>query len=126
MIIGIGIDIVSLERIEHLLTRFPKRTLTLLLHPEEREKAPCALPDKIRFVASRFAAKEAAAKALGTGFRDGLTLQDISVQSNKIGKPQLAFWGKAAEKAQELDLKNAHLSISHEKSQCVALVVLER
>ena len=97
MIVGVGVDMVRVERMERPLSRFGER----------------------------FAAKEAAAKALGTGFRDGLVLADIEVTRDSLGKPGLAFGGRAAERAAALGVAAAHLSLSDERDYAVAFVVLE-
>jgi holo-[acyl-carrier protein] synthase len=123
MIVGIGVDLVSIERIERLLQRFgdafAKKVLSdAELTEFEKQKHPA------RFLAKCFAAKEAAVKALGQGFRKGMTLHDISVNYDEQGKPNLDWLGAA--KQQFVQKANqAHLSISDETDTAIAYVILE-
>jgi holo-[acyl-carrier protein] synthase len=101
--------------------RFVKRILT----PAEIIMLDnSAKPDE--FLAARFAAKEAAAKALGTGFRNGVSYQQIAVRWEAMRKPSLLFTGRAEQIAEELQVTAAHLSITHEREYAVAFVVLEK
>ncbi|GAB7080685.1 hypothetical protein JCM14635_23580 [Megalodesulfovibrio paquesii] len=81
---------------------------------------------RVAYVAARFAAKEAAAKALGTGFRDGLTFQCLEVRSLPSGKPELALLDRGQELADALGATGAHLSLTHGRDTACAVVVLER
>lgn len=122
MIIGLGIDIVELDRIAHSWERFQERFARKILHPEEM----AALPERpVAFLASRFAAKEAAVKALGTGFAEGVIPTDIQVAKDASGKPELLLHGRAAERFAAMGGTRAHLSFSHEKHAATAVVVLE-
>jgi len=125
MILGTGLDIVCVARMARLMERFPERTATLLLTEAERRAMPTAMRRRIVYIASRFAAKEATVKALGTGFRDGITVQDIAVQSGLLGKPEITLWGEAAIRAQKLGVERIHLSITHEREYVAAMVILE-
>ncbi len=123
MIVGIGADIVRVARVEGALQRHGERFARRVLSSEEwleygAEKRPA------RFLAKRFAAKEAAVKALGTGFREGVTLGDIAVVHDRRGKPGLSFTGRAAEVARELGVGETHLSIADEQDYAVAFVTL--
>lgn len=123
MIVGLGIDMTELERIRQVHERFGRRFLAKFLAPGEL----VALPEKPRLslLAGRFAAKEAAAKALGTGFSGGIGPCEIEVVAAPSGAPGLVFHGAALERAARLGMRAAHLSISHERSHAVAVVVLE-
>jgi len=124
-IVGVGTDLVEISRLERPLARFKERFAERLLHPEERA-ALGARPVTVRLLAKRFAAKEAAAKALGTGFRDGMRLVDIAVVHDPLGKPLLQFYGIAARRAAELGVTRADLSLSDERGHALAFVILSR
>lgn len=124
MIFGIGVDIVDTGRFERFVRENNLPLLERLF--TTAEFAYCA-PKRQRAThyASRFAAKEAFLKALGTGLRDGLSWHDIEVVNDQLGKPSLRFTGKAAELYATHNLKACHLSLSHDGSAAVAMVVLE-
>lgn len=123
MIVGLGIDMTELERIRKAHARFGRRFLEKFLAPGELAALP---PEpRISFLAGRFAAKEAAAKALGTGFSCGVGPCQMEVAHTPAGAPALVFHGAAAERAASLGTRAVHLSISHEHSHAVAVVVLE-
>ena len=124
MIFGIGTDIVEVARIEASIAQFGDDFAKRILAPSE---LPSYLDSKIkaRFLAKRFAAKEAFSKALGTGLREPATFQNIAVSHDDLGKPVLLL---AAELQKYLDSKNitqAHITISDEKNLAAAFVVLE-
>lgn len=123
MIVGLGIDLTELERIRAAHARFGRRFLEKFLAPGEL----AVLPGEPRpsLLAGRFAAKEAAVKALGTGFSGGIGPCEIEVTAAPSGAPGLVFHGKARQRAEQLGARKAHLSISHERSHAVAVVVLE-
>ena len=113
MILGIGVDIVSNNRFEGKGKGF----LEKLFLPSEIEKGFSA-PSESEYFASRFASKEAVAKAFGTGFR-GLSPLDIEVCEDGLGKPYVKIH-------KEIDLSlSIHLSISHERDSSIAMVVIE-
>ena len=123
MISGVGTDIVAVDRLRRLLERHGERALEKLLAPAERtdfEKAK----EPARFLAKRFAAKEAFGKALGIGVASPATLPNIAVIHDALGKPAFSY---APELAQYLDERElvAHLSISDEKDFALAFVVME-
>jgi holo-[acyl-carrier protein] synthase len=124
MIHGIGTDIVSVERIARLLSRHPERGLVHLLHPREQQAAMEA-PALDRFVAKRFAAKEALAKALGTGLRAPVLLPAMCVAHDALGKPYFCFETALTEWIQQRSLQ-IHLSISDEVGHAIAFVVVEK
>ena len=79
----------------------------------------------IPFLASRFAAKEAAVKALGTGFSGGITFQDIEIRSDALGKPLIFFHNQAQLRCRDLGVRSAHITLSHGRENAVAMVILE-
>lgn len=124
MIYGIGTDIVAVARLRGMWERHGDRVLEKLLAPREMQEFAKAA-DKGRFLAKRFAAKEAFSKALGTGVRPPATLPAIIVTHDDLGKPVLDFAPKLSALLQEKNLK-AHLSISDEVDYAVAYVILEQ
>lgn len=124
MIYGIGTDIVAVKRLQAMWERHGDRALDKLLAPQERADFAKAA-DKGRFLAKRFAAKEAFSKALGTGIRPPAVLPAIAVGHDELGKPGLAFCGQLAEMLENLGL-TAHLSLSDEAEYAIAYVILER
>ncbi|QQR69518.1 MAG: holo-ACP synthase [Alphaproteobacteria bacterium] len=127
MILGIGTDLVDIDRIERMLERYGPRFAQRLFTAHERQRAQAnARPAAI--YAKRFAAKEAVVKALGTGFRQGISWQDIEVVEDDLGKPLLRLHGKAAQHLDRIHLesnKYIHLSLSDEPPYALAFVVIE-
>lgn len=123
MIFGIGTDIVRVARmhknIERYGEKFAERILTSAEMEEYRSEARPA-----HFLAKRFAAKEAAAKAMGTGFRDGLHFHHIGVGHDAAGKPCLEFTDEAAAFVQAHGITNVHVSLADEEDHAVAFVTL--
>lgn len=124
MIYGIGTDIVAVDRLRGMWERHGDKVLEKLLAAQEMSDFAKAA-DKARFLAKRFAAKEAFSKALGTGVRPPATLTAIAVAHDDLGKPVLDFAPKLSALLQEHNLK-AHLSISDEADYAVAYVILEQ
>lgn len=125
MIFGIGTDIVAVSRIQAGLARYGEKYARRILAPAELELFQAsALP--AHFLAKRFAAKEAAVKAMGTGFRDGITLGQIAVNNDLHGRPELIFSGRAEQVCRELGVGAAHLSLADEKEYAIAFVTLLR
>ena len=123
MIFGIGTDIVRVARMQQSLDkhgeRFARRILT------EHELTGYQRTNKpANYLAKRFAAKEATAKAMGTGFRNGLSLKHINVGHDAQGKPLLEFSGLAAEFMDEKGINEAHVSLADEQEYAVAFVTL--
>lgn len=123
MIFGIGTDIVRVARMQQSLDkhgeRFARRILT------EHELVGYQRANKpANYLAKRFAAKEATAKAMGTGFRNGLSLKHINVEHDDQGKPLLEFNGLAAEFMQQQGIHEAHISLADEQEYAVAFVTL--
>ncbi len=125
MIYGIGTDIVQVSRIRDCLNRFGERFAKRVLAPEEWPRyEKSAQP--AHFLAKRFAAKEAAAKALGTGFRGGVTLCDFIVVNDTQGRPGLQFQGRAQALCEQFGIGDCFVSISDEREYAVAFVTLMR
>lgn len=127
MLVGMGTDIVEVERISAGLERFGPRYAAKILSPAELALlAPGGgLPLAVR-LAGRFAAKEAAVKALGTGFSAGIGLHDVEILADAGGRPLLSFAGRALMRLQQLGARSLHVSISHERHYAVAVVILEK
>ncbi|MGD0914895.1 MAG: holo-ACP synthase [Thermodesulfobacteriota bacterium] len=124
MIVGTGIDIVNIDRIERLITRWG--TLFLGRVFTEREIAWCqrrARPPEC--FATRFAAKEAFLKAIGWGLRHGIQWTDIEVENDPMGKPLLAFHRKAKGVLETCRIQKALITLSHDRPYAVAHVLLE-
>lgn len=122
-IYGIGTDIVKIERIEQMLSRSgDKLAERILTSSEMTEYAACQ--NKVPFLAKRFAVKEAAAKAFGLGFRQGLAYCHIGLSHNAMGKPMLVFEQKAAALISDNAIKSHQVSLSDEVDYAVAFVVL--
>lgn len=123
MIYGIGTDIVAVRRLREMWERHGDKALDKLLAPQEIVEFASA-GDKGRFLAKRFAAKEAFAKALGTGVRPPAVLPAIAVGHDDLGKPALIFHGQLEKMLENRKLK-AHLSLSDEADYAIAYVILE-
>jgi len=124
MIFGIGCDIVNISRIEEALVHHGESFAQRILTSDEFSQFQRS-NQQFSFLAKRFAAKEAAAKALGTGFREGVSLKNIAVDHAEHGRPHLLFSGKAAELISTHNITRSHLSISDEKEYAIAYVILE-
>ncbi len=125
MIYGIGVDLVETPRIARLLEqygeRFARRVLTEVEWPGyQRTNKP------VLYLANRFAAKEAFSKAMGTGFRYPVTLQNISVVQNKAGKPGYALSAGLSAMMAQKEIAGHHLTISDEKTMACAVAILEK
>ena len=124
MIVGIGIDIAEVDRIAQSIERFGARFLERIF--TEGEIRYCdSKANRMERYAARFAAKEAAMKALGTGWNHGVRWRDCEVARMPGGRPTMRFHGKAGEFAAKLGAKNIALSISHTADQAIAQVILE-
>src|ERR1700741_2811237 len=124
MIIGTGIDIAEVPRIRQSIVRFGDRFLRRIYTAGEIRYCD-AKANRVERYAARFAAKEAAMKALGTGWNHGVGWQDGEVVRKPGGRPTMIFHGKAAEFAAKLGAKNVALSLTHTKEQAMAQVILE-
>jgi holo-[acyl-carrier protein] synthase len=124
MIVGTGVDIAEVPRIQAAVDRFGDRFLRRVFTPNELKYCLSRVNVAER-LAARFAAKEAGMKAIGTGLHLGVTWQDVEVIRHPGGRPGIRFTGKAAEFAAQLGCKHAHLSLTHTKEHALAFVVLE-
>ncbi|HEY6350747.1 MAG TPA: holo-[acyl-carrier-protein] synthase [Candidatus Angelobacter sp.] len=124
MILGTGVDITEVPRIQQMLDRYGDRFLKRIFTPEEIRYCT-GKPNAAERLAARFAAKEAGMKAIGTGLRGGITWKDVEVVRLPGQRPQLQYHGRAAEIATALGYKRTHLSLSHTAEQAIAHVILE-
>lgn len=123
MIFGIGTDIVRISRIQKSLDRYGERFSRRILAGQELDDFQRTL-HPARFLARRFAAKEAVVKAYGTGFTQGMTFRDIVVSHDAAGKPLLLLSGRALELQHEMGIGETFISISDEQEYAVAFVTL--
>jgi holo-[acyl-carrier protein] synthase len=126
MIIGIGVDILEVARLEQALARHGDRFISRVF--TEREVRYCeATARRAERYAVRFAAKEAARKAIGAATPvKALAWHEVEIISSTEGAPQLEFHGQAAELIRQLQVTRAHVSLSHTAEQAIAYVILER
>jgi len=123
-IIGIGTDIVAIPRIRSIWERFGHSFAKRILMPSEQAEF-LASSKPVAFLAKRFAAKEAFAKACGSGFRaGGIWLTDIGVSHNALGKPEMAFSEQAINMIKGLGVLQSHVTLSDEHDYAVAFVIL--
>lgn len=124
MIVGTGLDIVEISRVQKIYDRFGDAFAKRMLCDDEySDYENTKFP--VRFIARRFAAKEAVAKALGTGFSAGLTLNMIGIGHDDLGRPIIELYDKAKERAQSLGAESFWISISDEREYAAAFVVME-
>ena len=124
MIVGIGTDVVSIDRIEKTLARFGERFVNRVLTPAERVRFEKTLA-KASHLAKRWAAKEAFSKAIGTGIHYPFTWQSITVGRDPKGKPLVIANGEMKRHLDSLGVVRAHLSLTDDAGVAVAFVVLE-
>ena len=124
MIVGTGVDLAEVPRIKASIERFGEKFIRRIYTPAEiayvERKA-----NKYERYAARFAAKEAGMKAIGTGWKRGVTWQDFEVSNLPSGKPTLRFHGVAARIAERLNVRNVSLSLTHTAELGMAHVILE-
>ena len=124
MIVGLGIDVAEVERIENAIGRFGERFLRRVY--TEAEIGYCqSRGNSFERFAGRFAAKEAGMKAIGTGWKRGVTWRDFEVTREASGRPGICLSGVAAQVARQLGAKRALLSITHSNALAIAQVILE-
>ena len=124
MIVGTGIDIAEVPRIAESIERFGERFLHRVFTESEIQYCD-SKANRVERYAARFAAKEAAMKALGTGWSHGVRWRDIEVARQPGSRPTIKFHGKAADFAARVGAKNVALSLSHTPDQAIASVILE-
>lgn len=122
MIVGLGLDLVALPRVERMLARWEDRILKRVMTDSERAGMPIG-PRRVEYVAGRLAAKEAASKALGVP--DGIAWHDAEVVPARPGPPQIRFHGVAHKRASELNVSRAFLTLTHDAGVAAAVVILE-
>jgi holo-[acyl-carrier protein] synthase len=125
VIFGIGTDVVQLERVEALYTRHGERFVQRLLMPEE-EAAFRSYKRPVRFLAMRFAAKEAIVKALGTGFAHGVWIRDVGIAANAWGRPEVIWSERGRAVRDRLGAGEGHVTLTDEAGLVVAVAVLMR
>jgi holo-[acyl-carrier protein] synthase len=125
MIISIGIDIIEVKRIREVLLRTPRFAERVFTHAE-RDYCDTRGAVAAQHYAARFAAKEAALKALQTGWRGGIGWQDVEVAAKESGAPYLIFSGQVLNIYNGFGATATHLSISHTTEHAIAQVILER
>lgn len=124
MILGIGTDLIEIERVQQSLDRFGERFMQKVFTEGEitycqRKKHPA------ESFAARFAAKEAAAKALGTGISRGISWREIEVRREPGERPTLHLSGRAAERAEAMGVRHLQLSLTHSRQIAMAVVIAE-
>ena len=125
MIFGIGTDVVRLDRVEATLERFGEHFVQRLLLPEE-EAQYRRHRRKARFLAMRFAGKEAVVKALGTGFRNGMWIRDVGIVQDSRGKPEIVYSARGRALCAQMGVGEGHVSLTDEAGLVVAFAVLLR
>lgn len=120
--ISIGTDLVTIDRIEKVFLKYKKSFAQKILSARELKEFELAKAP-VNFLAKRFAAKEAAVKALGTGFADGVSFQDIILEHNSMGAPLLKLEGRFAHIASLKNLSNWQISLSDNETMVLAFVV---
>jgi holo-[acyl-carrier protein] synthase len=123
VIFGVGTDILELSRIQATYDRFGEHFVKRVLMDQEQEqfgrnKWP------VRFLAMRFAAKEAAVKAMGTGFAHGMWIRDVGVVNNSWGKPELVWSARGQSRCDDLGIGGGHVSLSDDAGLILAFAVL--
>ena len=125
MIFGIGVDVLQLERVEGVLERHGERFVERLLMQPERTQLEGA-KRRERFLAMRFAAKEAIVKAMGTGFAHGVWIRDVGVVQNRWGRPEVVYSPRGEQVRRALGIGEGHVTLTDEAGLVVAVAVLMR
>ncbi len=125
MIFGIGVDVLEAKRVDEVYRRYGERFVERLLMPAEREQlARTRRPQ--RFLAMRFAAKEAIVKAMGTGFAHGVWIRDVGVVQNAWGRPEVVYSERGESLRRSLGIGEGHVTLTDEAGLVVAVAVLLR
>lgn len=124
MIFGVGTDIIEMERLAKMVARGRQYLETIFT---EKEIEYCeSKARKSQHYAVRYAAKEAALKALGVGWRDGFAFCDIEVIDDERGRPQILVHGKVKELFEHHQIKQTSISLSHSRESAIAVIILEK
>ena len=124
MVVGVGTDLIEIVRIQQSVARFGDRFLRRVFTPGEIDYCQ-RKKNAAESFAARFAAKEAGAKALGTGISQGIGWLELEVARQPSGKPSLQLSGRAAQRARSLGVASVALSLTHSKDIALAVVVME-
>jgi holo-[acyl-carrier protein] synthase len=125
MIFGIGVDVLEAARVKKTLERFGSRFTEHLLMPQEQAQLTRTRRPE-RFIAMRFAAKEAIVKAMGTGFAHGIWIRDVGVVQNNWGKPEVIYSERGESMRRKLGVGEGHITLTDEAGLIVAVAVLLR
>ncbi|EKK5268739.1 holo-ACP synthase [Cronobacter dublinensis] len=123
-ILGLGTDIVEIDRIEAVISRSGDRLAKRVLSANEWAQYQTH-QQPVRFLAKRFAVKEAAAKAFGTGIRNGLAFNQFEVFNDELGKPKLRLWDEALRLAERMGVTAVHVTLADERHYACATVIIE-
>lgn len=125
MIFGIGVDVLEAARVKKVYDRFGEHFVERLLLPGERAQLAMTRRTE-RFLAMRFAAKEAIVKAMGTGFGHGIWIRDVGVVQNEWGRPEVAYSERGEKMRRQLGIGDGHVTLTDEAGLIVAVAVLEK
>ena len=124
MIFGIGVDVLEAARVKKLFDRYGHHFVDRLLMPAEREQLSKTKRTE-RFLAMRFAAKEAIVKAMGTGFAHGIWIRDVGIVQNAWGRPEVVYSSRGEKVRRRLGIGGGHVTLTDEAGLIVAVAVLE-
>jgi holo-[acyl-carrier protein] synthase len=124
MIFGIGVDVLEAARVKRLYDKYGDHFVERLLLPKERAQLGKTKRTE-RFLAMRFAAKEAIVKAMGTGFAHGMWIRDVGVVQNAWGRPEVVYSERGEKMRRKLGIGNGHITLTDEAGLIVAVAVLE-
>jgi len=125
VIFGIGIDVLKADRIEQVYAKHGQRFVDHLLMPEEHAQLS-RTRRRVRFLAMRFAAKEAIVKGMGTGFAHGVWIRDVGIIQNSWGRPEVVYSERGAKVRDSLGIGEGHVTLTDEAGLVVAVAVLMR